>query len=965
MAEETKAPEKAAQTDYKDTVNLPKTDFPMKASLAQREPQVLERWQAGKTYERLMAQNEGKPLFVFHDGPPYANGHIHQGHILNKVLKDIVVKYANMSGKHSEFIPGWDCHGLPIELKSEEELGGRKKGLSKLELRKACRAYAQRHVDIQREEFKRLGVFARWDEPYLTMSFDYEANIVRELARFAERGALVRGKKPVYWCIRDRTALAEAEVEYEDHKSPSIYVAFPVQGELPGDAFKGKKAELVIWTTTPWTLPANLAISAHPDFTYVVYDLNGRLLVVARELLASFLSECAPDELAIKDVALANTTADSKPSPEAPVAALKNPGKVLGYLQGKDLEGVKYRHVLNGKTCPVILGEHVTTESGTGLVHTAPGHGAEDYQVGRKYGIDTLSPVDGAGKFTEEAGEFQGQLIWDANPKIVQKLVDLKALLSDPKAELSHSYPCCWRCKQPVIFRATPQWFIPMEVNDLRKKALAEVDKVRWIPKWGRDRIFGMLETRPDWCVSRQRAWGVPIPVFYCEDCETEIVDPQIMNKVADAFDKEGADAWYAHGPEAFLPAGTKCKKCGSEKFRKEEDILDVWFDSGVSWAAVAGVRKHHRLPVDLYLEGSDQHRGWFHSSLLCSVGTRDTAPYKAVLTHGFVVDGKGMKMSKSLGNYVPFDKVIKEQGAEIARLWVASSDYRDDIRASKEILDKLAEGYRKIRNTLRYCLGNLHDFEPEKDTVKVEELWPIDRWALARLNQFVAKVRKAYEDYEFHVVYHAALEFCAVELSAIYFDILKDRLYTYGKKSQARRSAQTVVHEILVALLQLLSPITSFTCDEAWGFLPHKKIDSVFLSGLPEAKVRPDDERILADYDKLLAVRSEVSKVLEVPRRDKVIGSSLEAKVVLASDDAELAGLLKARQAELPALFIVSAVELAAKAPEGATKADGLPLSVKFERAPGTKCPRCWVFSEAIDATHPVCPKCAEALKG
>ncbi|MBI5544468.1 MAG: class I tRNA ligase family protein, partial [Deltaproteobacteria bacterium] len=462
MADGPKTPEKAPQNDYKDSVNLPKTEFPMKASLPQREPVVLERWQKERVYERLIEQNEGKPLFVFHDGPPYANGHIHQGHILNKVLKDIVVKYANMSGRLSEFIPGWDCHGLPIELKSEEELGGRKKGLSKVEIRKACRAYAGRFVDIQREEFKRVGVFARWDEPYLTMSFDYEANIVRELARFAARGALVRGKKPVYWCIKDRTALAEAEVEYEDHKSPSIYVAFPVIGELPGEAFKGKKAELVIWTTTPWTLPANLAISAHPAFTYVVYDLNGRLLVVAKDLLAHFLAECAPDELDIRDVAVANTSADAHPSPEAPVAALKDPKKILGYLLGKELEGVKYRHVLNGKTCPVILGEHVTTETGTGLVHTAPGHGAEDYDVGRKYGLETLSPVDGAGRFTEEAGEFKDQPIFEANPKIVQKLVDLKALLSDPAATLSHSYPHCWRCKKPVIFRATSQWFISM-----------------------------------------------------------------------------------------------------------------------------------------------------------------------------------------------------------------------------------------------------------------------------------------------------------------------------------------------------------------------------------------------------------------------------------------------------------------------------------------------------------------------
>ena len=947
MADSTKASSPSAgpapgkaQSDFKDSVNLPKTDFPMKASLPQREPQVLERWQKDRIYERLIEQNAGKPLFVFHDGPPYANGHIHHGHILNKVLKDIVVKYANMSGRLADFVPGWDCHGLPIELKSEEELGGRKKGLSKLELRKACRAYAERFIDIQREEFKRLGVFARWDQPYLTMSFDYEASIVRELARFAERGALVRGKKPVYWCIKDRTALAEAEVEYEDHKSPSIYVAFPVIGDLPGAAFKGRQAELVIWTTTPWTLPANLAISAHPEFKYAVYDLSGRALVVAKDLLESFLSVCAPGELPIQEE------------------------KILGNLKGKDLEGVQYRHILNGKTCPVILGEHVTAETGTGLVHTAPGHGADDYDVGRKYGLETLSPVDAAGRFTDEAGDFTGKPIFEANPLIIQRLVELKALLSDPSAQLSHSYPHCWRCKHPVIFRATAQWFIPMEVNELRRKALDEIEKVRWIPKWGRDRIHGMLETRPDWCVSRQRAWGVPIPVLYCESCEEAVVDPALMERVAQRFEKEGADAWYAHGPEEFLAPGTRCKKCGGDKFRKEEDILDVWFDSGVSFAAVCEHRENLRVPADLYLEGSDQHRGWFHSNLLCAVGTRDHAPYKAVLTHGFVVDGVGKKISKSAGNGVPFDKVIKEQGAEIARLWVASSDYRDDIRVSKEILDKLADGYRKIRNTFRYALGNLADFDPAKDAVDIAEMLPIDRWALARLSQFVAKARKAYDEYEFHVVYHAALELCAVDLSAVYFDILKDRLYTAGTRSKQRRSAQTALHEVLVTLLQLLAPITSFTCDEAWGYLPHKRVDSVFLSGLPEAKPRPGDEAVLAEFSKLFAVRSEVQKVLEAARRDKLIGSSLEAKVILAPEG-ELAAFLAPHAGELATLFIASKVELLAQAPAGATRAEGLPLSIKVDRAPGTKCPRCWNYSEAIDEAHLVCNKCAEALKG
>ncbi len=945
----------SAQPDYKDSINLPKTDFPMKASLPQREPKQLDRWNELNLYQKVVAQNAGRELFVFHDGPPYANGHIHQGHILNKVLKDIVVKYANMSGRLCEFVPGWDCHGLPIELKSEEELGGKRKELTKLELRKHCRGYAQRFVDFQRAEFKRLGVLARWDEPYLTMSFDYEAQTVRELAAFARRGALVRGKKPVYWCVRDRTALAEAEVEYEDHSSPSIYVAFPLLSELPGEAFKGKKVELVIWTTTPWTLPANLAISAHPEVTYLAYDLSGRVVVIAKDLLASFLSEVAPDELAIRDV----KAGEAKPGS---VAALKNPGKILGYLEGKKLEHLQYRHVLNGKSCPVILGEHVTTDSGTGLVHTAPGHGAEDFEVGQRYGLETLSPVDASGRFTDEAGEFKGEKIFEANPKIVARLVELKALLSDPKAEIAHSYPHCWRCKQPVIFRATPQWFISMSHNGLRQKALAEIDKVRWIPRWGRERIYGMIETRPDWCVSRQRAWGVPIAVFYCQQCEEEVVDPEVMEQVAGIFEKEGADAWFAHPPETFLKPGTRCRKCGGTSFRKEEDILDVWFDSGVSWAAVAQKRPNLRVPVDLYLEGSDQHRGWFHSSLLCSVGTRDSAPYKAVLTHGFVVDGEGKKMSKSLGNYIPFDQVLKEMGAEILRLWVASSDYRDDIRVSRQILEKLSEGYRKIRNTLRYALGNLHDFNPRTDAVAPQELPPLDRWARARLGQVVQKVRKAYEDYEFHVVYHAVLEFCAVDLSAVYFDILKDRLYTAGTNSKGRRAAQTVLHEIAMDLLGLLAPIMSFTCDEAYGFLPHRERESIFLEPLPQVSVDAQDEAILAEFDRLLAVRSEVQKVLEAARRDKMIGSSLEAKVVLKAD-AELQGFLKDHAPDLATYFIVSKVEIVERMSAGAVKAEGLPLEIKVETAPGTKCPRCWNFSEAIDASQPVCPKCAQAL--
>jgi len=945
----------SSKVDYSKTVNLPKTDFPMKASLPQREPKQLARWEEIDLYAKLMAANADKPLYVMHDGPPYANGHIHHGHILNKVLKDIVVKYANMSGKLADFIPGWDCHGLPIELKAEEELGGRRKELSKVEVRKACRGYAERFVKIQRDEFKRLGVLARWNEPYLTMNFAYEADTVRELARFAARGYLTRGKKPVYWCMKDRTALAEAEVEYADHTSPSIHVAFPLKTALPAGKLEGRKVELVIWTTTPWTLPANLAIAVNPAVEYAAYDLNGRVLVVAKDLLPTFLAEIAPDELAIKEVKLGNA-----PS-EAQVAALKDPSRVLAYFSGKELEGLQYTHVLNGKTCPVILGEHVTVDSGTGLVHTAPGHGAEDYDVGRRYGLETLSPVDGSGRFTEEEGEFAGQPIFEANPRIVARLKELGVLLSDPSATLTHSYPHCWRCKKPVVFRATAQWFVSMAHNELRKKALEEIDRVRWIPKWGRERIYGMIEGRPDWCISRQRVWGVPIAVFYCEKCEESLVDPQAMERVAAAFEKEGADAWFTHPASDFLSPGARCPKCGGEQFRKEEDILDVWFDSGVSYAAVAERRKNLRVPVDLYLEGSDQHRGWFHSTLLCSVATRDHAPYKAVLTHGFVVDGQGRKLSKQLGNYEPAEKTLNGMGAEILRLWVAAADYRDDIRISKEILDNLTEGYRKIRNTLRYCLGNLHDFDPAQHKVADADLLPIDRWARARLAQVISKIRKAYEDCEFHVVYHAALEFCAVDLSAVYFDILKDRLYTAGTDSKARRAAQTVVHEVLMALLQLLAPIMSFTCDEAYGHLPHRKAESIFLTQMPEPAAALDEEA-LSRFEKLFAVRAEVQKVLEASRRDKVIGSSLEAKVVLSAEG-ELASFLEKNATELPAVLIVSKVELTAAPPEDATKAEGLPLSVKVSRAPGEKCPRCWNYSEAIGPSKPVCPKCAEAL--
>ncbi len=932
----------ALDAELKASVNLPKTDFPMKASLPQREPKQLALWEEERIYEKMLAKNAGRPRFVFHDGPPYANGHLHCGTVLNKVLKDMVVKYANMSGRLAEFVPGWDCHGLPIELKTEEELGKKRKELDKVTFRRACRAYAERFIDIQRAEFKRVGVFATWADPYLTMSYDYEATTVRELAKVVRRGAMVRGKKPIYWCVRDRTALAEAEVEYDDHASPSIYVAFP----LENDGARG--ASLVIWTTTPWTLPANLAICVNRSFAYVTYELKGRRCIVAKERLIPFLKECAPEEL----------------TPSEP-PALAHPERIVESMKGEALVGLRYGHVLNGRSCPVIAGEHVTLESGTGLVHTAPGHGADDYDVGRENGLEVLSPVDAGGRFTEEAGELAGQGIFEANPRIVEMLSQRGVLLSPPELSISHSYPHCWRCKRPVIFRATPQWFISMEKTGLRRRALEELDKVEWIPKWGYDRIHGMLANRPDWCISRQRTWGVPIPVFYCESCEEPLVDADVMDRVADAFTKAGADAWFTESDEALLGAHRRCAKCGHERFRRESDILDVWFDSGVSQAAVAAKRENLGLPADLYLEGSDQHRGWFHSSLLCALGARDESPYRSVLTHGFVVDSQGRKMAKSAGNYIPAEKVIAEQGAEIMRLWVASSDYREDVRISDEILKKLAEGYRKIRNTLRYCLGNLHDFDPKADAVPRERMAELDRWALARLNVLIAKVRAAYEAYEYHVVYHAVLDLCAVELSALYFDIIKDRLYTSGARSEARRSAQTALHEILLTLLELLAPIISFTADEAYRALPHRAAESIFLLEMPQAKLGEEERALLARYEQLFEVRGRVQGALEEARRAGTIGSSLEARVLLELSGGEEAELLHGCARELPTLFIVSQVELSDKkegvASGGAEEKGGLSC-IKVERARGEKCPRCWQYNEGV-APQQLCSKCREAL--
>ncbi|MGA9522346.1 MAG: isoleucine--tRNA ligase [Myxococcaceae bacterium] len=973
--------EKPQGKEYKDTLNLPRTEFPMKGNLGTLEPRMLAWWEEKGTYQKILEKNASNEPFVLHDGPPYANGHLHAGHALNKVLKDIIVKYRNISGRYADYIPGWDTHGLPIEQAVEKRLKEKKidkRSLSRDELLDACRAYALEFIDIQREEFKRLGVFGRWTEPYLTLNFAYEAQEIRELATIARRGLMYRRKKPVYWCITDQTALAEAEVEYDDHTSPSVYVAMRARGDLSklSESLRNRPVSFVIWTTTPWTLPANLAIAVHPEFEYVFYDLqktaSGRepgIVCVAKDLLATFLAEVAPEELAVKEVPAAGAVFEA--------AAFAHPERILAFARGEDLEGVEYHHPFIDRVSKVILGEHVTLEAGTGLVHTAPGHGQEDYEVGLKYGLDVYNPVKNDGRYDDTVGAgLAGLKVWDANAKIVGMMEESGVLLNKRGDTVRHSYPHCWRCHNPIIFAGTWQWFIALDKEmsegggTLRQKALHEIDhSVKWIPDWGRDRIFNMLEGRPDWTISRQRTWGVPIPVAFCTACDEAVVSPELMENVANAVEKEGVGVWYREDVRKFLPEGFACPKCGGAEFHKETDILDVWFDSAVSFVDVAEKRLGLKRPVDLYLEGSDQHRGWFHSALLVSTATRDRAPYKSVLTHGFVVDGEGRKMSKSIGNTVAPEKMILQYGAEVVRLWVASSDYRDDVRLSDQILKGLSEGYRKIRNTLRYALSNLYDFDPAKDAVREADLLPLDKWAKARTGELVERVRKAYEAYEFHLVYHSVVEFCGVDLSAIYFDILKDRLYTAKADSKARRSAQTVLYAIAKDLLRVLAPVTSFTAEEAWQFLPGEKTESVFLAGFPEGAPAADGE-LMRTFEKLLAVRSAAQGLLEIARRDKLIGSSLEARLVIHATG-EVRDFLHQHLHDLPAYFIVSQVELTDATPEAAqplSLGNAFPASAKalakVERAKGQKCPRCWTYSERIGADSELCEKCEEALR-
>ncbi len=921
--------------DFKETLNLPVTDFPMRASLPQREPEILKRWEADDLYRKIDEAGKGRPNFTLHDGPPYANGHTHIGHALNKVLKDIVIKSRRMQGFYAPYVPGWDCHGLPIELMVDKQLGEKKRQMSKAEVRRECRAYARKWVDIQAAEFKRLGVLGEWDNPYLTMTPDYEAATARELARFAESGGLYKGKKPVHWCSSCVTALAEAEVEYADHTSPSIYVKFPYAEELPTELkeLAGRPLSFVIWTTTPWTIPANLAVALHPELPYAAVEVGGELLVMAEGLV----------EQVMKAVRIADY-------------------RIVTTFSGALFESRACRHPLFERPSLLVLADYVTLEAGTGCVHTAPGHGQDDYQTGLRYGLEIYNPVDDHGRYREEMELFGGMKITDANAAVNEKLAEKGALLHEGK--LSHSYPHCWRCKKPIIFRATEQWFISMEANELRKKALAHINDVQWIPRWGRERIYGMIENRPDWCVSRQRSWGVPITVVYCGKCGESLADGKLMHHIADLFETEGSDLWYEKEANELLPAGTVCPKCGHDAFTKESDILDVWFDSGVSHAAVLERRPYLNTQADLYLEGSDQHRGWFHSSLLAAVGTRGIAPYRAVLTHGFVVDGAGKKMSKSMGNVVAPEEVIKKFGAEILRLWVAAQDYRDDIRISQEILQRLSDAYRRIRNTARYILGNIHDFDPVADSVPDGDLLEIDRWALSRLENLVNRVERSYEEYEFHILYHAVHNFCSVDMSAFYLDVLKDRLYTAPKKSLARRSAQTAMYRILDALTRLVAPVLSFTADEIWRELPGEREQSVHLALFPRFDSSLLDAQLEERYERLLKVRSDVSKALEIARTDKKIGHSLDARVLIEAPG-EWRELLKEYRSELATLFIVSQAELA----EGIAGIEGEEvkgLKVFVEKALGEKCERCWNYSETVGSGDPatICHRCRQAMQ-
>ena len=917
--------------DYNSTMNLPKTDFPMRGNLPQKEPEMIKRWQDQKLYQKLMEKNEGLPLYVLHDGPPYANGDIHMGTALNKVLKDIIIKYKNMSGYKAPYIPGWDTHGLPIELKAMKKVGVENIN-SALDLRKVCKEFALHYVDVQRNEFIRLGSIGDYEHPYLTLQPKHEAEQIRIFGEMAKKDFIYKGLKPVYWCPECKTALAEAEIEYAEDPCNSIYVKFKVEddgGKLAALNTELDKTYFVIWTTTTWTLPGNLAICLGPEYEYVAVHANGEYYIMAKELVESAMKAAKITEYTVSEAS----------------------------LKGKELEYIKYRHPFIDRVSPIIVGDHVTLESGTGCVHTAPGHGVEDFEVCVNHypEIPIIVPVDGDGKLTEEAGEFCGLTTNDANKAILTKLTELNALFAVEK--IIHQYPHCWRCKSPIIFRATEQWFC--SIDGFKEEACKAIDTVKWIPEWGGDRIKGMVMDRSDWCISRQRTWGVPIPIFYCKDCGKPIINEDSINAIANLYEKEGSDAWYKYEANEILPEGFKCE-CGCTEFTKEMDIMDVWFDSGVSHAAVCNEEHGLRWPADLYLEGADQYRGWFQSSLLTSVAAKGRAPYKSVCTHGWVVDGEGKAMHKSLGNGMSPDEVTEKFGADILRTWVASSDYHADIRISQDILKQLSDAYRKIRNTARFILSNLGDFNPDTDSVSVEKLDGIDKWAMARMDEIIEKCKAAYDKFDFHIVYSTMRDFCTIDLSNFYLDILKDRLYVEKADSESRRAAQTVIYNILRTMTLYLAPVISFTAEEIWGYMPRSEKDdaeSVFFNKLPEKSGVSADEEFMEKWEKIDELRDIVNKALEEARGQKLIGKSLEAKVTL-NCGRDWYDFAKSVENDLVSAFIVSAVDVEKSEFDG--------VNVKVEVAPGEKCERCWTHSDTVGkcAEHPtLCARCAEIV--
>jgi isoleucyl-tRNA synthetase len=928
--------------DLKSTLNLPRTDFPMKAQLPEREPEQLAAWDEMGLYRRILESRAAKPLFILHDGPPYPTGEIHLGTGLNKILKDMIVKSKTMAGFRSPYIPGWDCHGLPIETQVEKELGGKTSKVAPAEFRRMCRAFAARYVEIHKREFRRLGIFGDWDQPYLTMDPVMEASIAGAFIDFLEKGYVYRGLKPVYWCLHDRTALAEAEVEYEEHTSPSIWVKFPI---VPGAKALGGDVSALIWTTTPWTLPANRALAFHPDFDYVVVETPAGKLLLARERVKALADE-------IKLAASA----------------------IEGSWKGRDIEGIEFQHPFLDLRVPAVLADYVTLDHGTGIVHTAPGHGADDFRTGQTYGLEVYAPVDDDGRFVEGLPEYKGQTVFEANPTVIDLLKRRGMLVAERK--LSHSYPHCWRCHNPVIFRATEQWFIQMDRTSssagvpnelpLRQRALAEVDNVKWLPSWGHERMHGMIAERPDWCISRQRFWGVPLIGFYCDGCGKRLMDFRALRHVLPFFEREGSDAWYTYSAEQLLPLGMKCS-CGAANWRKENDILDVWFESGSTHLSVLTERNGLAWPAQVYLEGPDQFRGWFQSSLLVGIGTRGHAPFEQVITHGWTLDDAGKPMSKSLGNALYPNEIVDKWGADLLRIWVVSQDYTSEMRNSPAMMTQLAEAYRKIRNTFRFALSNLFDFDPTRDVVHDADMWEMDRWIVRRTGALVRQCLIWYADFEFHRVYHALHDFCVVDLSAFYFDVLKDRLYTFAANHRGRRSAQTAVYHIAGALVRLVAPILVFTSEEIWKHLPHSssRSASIHMAHFPAAEHFENalDEARSNEWDRLLAVRQEVLKVLESLRSEKKISANLEARVTLRAGG-EMGRLLQKYAAFLPEFFIVSQVEIETvdSAPHPAV---GL-AQIGGEKARGLKCERCRNYSTHVgeSADFPtLCERCLRAL--